>query len=906
MTTSLICKDEQRRKAVRQAALNGLDYVELQEERLLRVFFLGKAPTGLRKEFLRVRGGRRITDVAVIAARLHRAEAEDEDDYMDVRVDKRGDFSTYELCVVELDERGRETGNPYPGFDPRYACAPFSFRVDCPSDLDCQTEVACPPEPRPEPEINYLAKDYASFRQLILDRLALTMPDWTERHVPDLGITLVELLAYVGDHLSYHQDAVAAEAYLDTARQRISVRRHARLVDYAVHDGVNARAFLHLATAVDGELPGDVSFLAVGQAPTGAPPLETDRVHLWSEVRRRHPDGRYEVFRPLPPPGEAIRLRAAHNTIRLYTWGDTDCCLPRGATSATLIDGQPPPPPETDDPPDDTPDATQQKRRPSKEPPPPAEGTRDLDLRPGDLLLFEEVLGPRTGLPADADPTHRHVVWLTAVTPTVDTLTGQPLLEVTWNPADALPFPLCVSVLGPPPVCDWVTGVSVARGNVFIVDHGRPVEDGPWCAPVADTTLTCDGPLQPSETIRRAGRFRPRLSRGPLVFAEPYPVGRPATALLAQDPRRAVPALRLASAADPDCLPAEPPAEEADEPCDDAPPTPTRGKRAQQTFALPEPEATPPPFDWQARRDLLDSEALDRHFVAEVDERGLAHLRFGDGELGRAPTAGDSFRAYYRIGEGPAGNVGAETIRILVADQVYDGLGWAARNPLAATGGQAPEPLADVRRFAPFAFRYQLERAITAGDYADIVMRDFAGEVQKAAATLRWNGSWYEVLVAVDARGRVEPSDDLLARVLAHLERYRRIGHDLRVAPARHVPLRVVLSVCVRPGFLAGHVRAALLARLGAGVVAGVPGFFHPDNLTFGQGVALSALVAAAQSVAGVDNVQVEELERLYEGSAGEVARGILSLGPLEIARLDNDPSQPDFGLLEIAMEGGR
>ena len=70
------------------------------------------------------------------------------------------------------------------------------------------------------------------------------MPDWRERHVPDLGIALVELLAYVGDHLSYYQDAVATEAYLDTARQRISVRRHARLVDYPMHEGCNARAWV--------------------------------------------------------------------------------------------------------------------------------------------------------------------------------------------------------------------------------------------------------------------------------------------------------------------------------------------------------------------------------------------------------------------------------------------------------------------------------------------------------------------------------------------------------------------------------------------------------------------------------------------------------------------------------------
>ena len=100
-------------------------------------------------------------------------------------------------------------------------------------------------------EINYLAKDYASFRQLILDRLALVMPDWKERHVPDIGIALVEVLAYVGDHLSYYQDAVATEAYLDTARKRISVRRHARLVDYPMHEGCNARAWVCVDTKSD-------------------------------------------------------------------------------------------------------------------------------------------------------------------------------------------------------------------------------------------------------------------------------------------------------------------------------------------------------------------------------------------------------------------------------------------------------------------------------------------------------------------------------------------------------------------------------------------------------------------------------------------------------------------------------
>src|SRR6185312_4621661 len=96
------------------------------------------------------------------------------------------------------------------------------------------------------------------------------MPDWKERHAADIGIMLVEVLAYVGDYLSYYQDAVATEAYLDTARQRISVRRHGRLVDYVLSEGTNARAFV--AVAVDGELTVQVSEVAFVTGYPGAPP----------------------------------------------------------------------------------------------------------------------------------------------------------------------------------------------------------------------------------------------------------------------------------------------------------------------------------------------------------------------------------------------------------------------------------------------------------------------------------------------------------------------------------------------------------------------------------------------------------------------------------------------------------
>lgn len=68
-----------------------------------------------------------------------------------------------------------------------------------------------------------LAKDYASVRQRLIDLIPTLMPGWTEGPGDDVGIVLVDLLAYVGDYLSYYQDAIANEANLETARHRLGV-----------------------------------------------------------------------------------------------------------------------------------------------------------------------------------------------------------------------------------------------------------------------------------------------------------------------------------------------------------------------------------------------------------------------------------------------------------------------------------------------------------------------------------------------------------------------------------------------------------------------------------------------------------------------------------------------------------
>jgi len=312
--------------------------------------------------------------------------------------------------------------------------------------------------------------------------------------------------------------------------------------------------------------------------------------------------------------------------------------------------------------------------------------------------------------------------------------------------------------------------------------------------------------------------------------------------------------------------------------------------------------------EWTAKRDLLASENIDCHFVAETDNEGYAHLRFGNDELGKQPAAGTRFNAEYRVGTGTAGNVGADVIHHLVTRKTtLSGAAITVRNPLAATGGTAPEPLAEVRLFAPHTFRKRLERAITPADYAAIVMREFPDRVQRAVAALRWNGSGYAVLVAVDPFGREEADDALLKEIEDRLYRYRRIGHDLSVQSARPVPLKIALSVCILPGYFRGHVKAALLAIFSNRQLPdGRPGFFHPDNLSFGDGIYLSRIVSAARGVTGVASVVVEEFRRFHEPPANEIENGLLPLNPLEIARLDNDPSFPENGLLTLTIGGGR
>src|SRR5689334_16362848 len=135
------CRDERRRgELFRHRDILGIDFVEVLTETQLCVHLFGEVPPvrdedhpeGITAANVVVRGGRRIRDLHVLDVRREASGDEERDDCLRVTLDREGDFSTYELCLVGLDH-----------VDPRYTCACFSFRLDCPTGLDCL--------PAPEP-----------------------------------------------------------------------------------------------------------------------------------------------------------------------------------------------------------------------------------------------------------------------------------------------------------------------------------------------------------------------------------------------------------------------------------------------------------------------------------------------------------------------------------------------------------------------------------------------------------------------------------------------------------------------------------------------------------------------------------------------------------------------------------
>jgi hypothetical protein len=723
-----------------------------------------------------------------------------------LRVAPIGDYSAYTLSL------------PPGNFDPLFAAIGFKFRPGC-FNLNCAPDWASAEAPPAEPVIDYLARDYDSFRHLLMAAMAERVPGWQPTSEADLDQVLIDLIAADADELADYQDRVMNEAYLGSARKRVSLARHARLMDYHVHQGNQASTWIAVHVNVPAfTVPRDAG--------------------VWTGERWNDPAVVIFAF------DRDQLCRQALNRLLPYRWGGTVTALNRGSTEVDLTTPAP-------------------LASPGE-----ADTLRDLLLAADvDHLLIEEELNPETGTVNGRDVRARQVLRLAprdAVPPRaesiLDPVEGRWCVRVRWLAEDALTRTYCFVTRCPghPPV----EGVTVFCGNLAAASHGRPHVTTFRTPGTPLAGLDLSSFVGTDEAHTEAGHWGivARLTQTPLAYRPTLPGG-------------------------------------------ERPPVSTLG-------------VTVDGAPWQERSDLIESEGDDEHFIVETDERQRSLLRFGDGVNGAPLPPNAAVQCRYRVGQGTAGNVGADTLTGF-APAALAGVErlW---NPLDVGNGLEPEPAAEVLRRAPEAYRARQRRAVTLQDYAD--RAEEVPGVSRARARYAWTGSWRTVRVVIDPHGGTTLEAALIERVSAALEAVRLIGEDLEIRPAAYVALDIRMRVCAHPRYWPEHLRIALESEFSDGWTPdGRRGFFHPDLWTFGQPLYASRLIGRALEVQGVERVLSLSMRRWNPGAGGGLTT--VTLGPddlpdalvekleagaFEIIRVENDPDRLEAGRIAFEILGGR
>jgi len=326
-----------------------------------------------------------------------------------------GDYSTYTLGLV------------FTGVDPIFGSLPFKFRPGC-FTTDCEPGWCAPDVAGGTPTIDYLARDYDSFKHTLIAAMMERVPGWRPTSEADLDETLIELISARGDELADLQDRVMAEAYLGTARKRVSLARHARLMDYHIHQGNQSSTWLALNIG-----PGQDGLLPIG-------------LTAWTAGPENVAGGR-QVFTTMEP----AWLSSDLDRLLLYTWSQTVTHLPAGATEADLL--------------------------PSSGTKGQADHIRTLiaDGRVGHLLL-QEVRDPETCREVGFDRRRRQLLTLIADSAVSlrDPIEDKWVVHVAWR--EALAQSYCFHASCNDGNAGSVDDVSVFCGNLVRAFHGRPMD----------------------------------------------------------------------------------------------------------------------------------------------------------------------------------------------------------------------------------------------------------------------------------------------------------------------------------------------------------------------------------------------------------------------------------------------
>lgn len=287
---------------------------------------------------------------------------------------------------------------------------------------------------------------------------------------------------------------------------------------------------------------------------------------------------------------------------------------------------------------------------------------------------------------------------------------------------------------------------------------------------------------------------------------------------------------------------------------------------------------------WSEVNSLRDAGPLDRVYALSYAEDGSTHVQFGDGVNGRRlPTGVNNVVAGWRKGLGAAGMVRAGQLSLLSgAPQGVK----AVTNPLPATGAADGETLDEARANAPLSVM-TLDRVVTLRDYEDFA-RSFAG-VAKAHAIWAYVGTSRAVFLTVAGIDGSVLAERDIANLRGAIAKASDSATAIRISP--HIPawFRLEANIRIFPDRVPDEVLAAVEATL--------RDTFSFNRRALGQPVARSEVIAAIQSVDGVDWV---DLDAFYRGSNVGNAAVLKAALPRSAQRLTGSAAPAPAELLSI------
>jgi len=264
---------------------------------------------------------------------------------------------------------------------------------------------------------------------------------------------------------------------------------------------------------------------------------------------------------------------------------------------------------------------------------------------------------------------------------------------------------------------------------------------------------------------------------------------------------------------------------------------------------------------WKEVPTLYDQTPTASVFDTLNQSDGTTEAIFGDGVEGATlPTGQNNIQATYRVGSGAATNVPAGSITTLVDRPI--GVS-AVINPGAATGGQDPQSIDDVRANAPLSV-LTLGRAVSITDYQNYAAT-YAG-IAKASAIWIANGPGRGVFLTVaGAGGAALPSNNpTLGQLATSLTNYGNPLIPIHVTTFLETLFRIQAEVAYDPAYNASVVEAAIVQSLQQQ--------YSFANRSFGQGVSADEVAAFIQAIPGVIAVNVKRLHVGLTSAAGDLA----------------------------------